>query len=122
MIAPKTGQKLARLRLLGAFSLHGSDGKLIAVVSKKNQGLLAILALSPSFRATRERLAGLLWGDRGDDQARDSLRQSIAVLRKDLGENASFILKSTGDLIELRSEALTIDVAEFLRIDRKSVV
>ena len=114
MTAPQPVNNLARLRLLGTFALHGNDGKLIAIVSKKNRALLAVLALSPSFRATRERLAGLLWGDRGDEQARDSLRQSIAVLRKDLGENASFILKSTGDLIELRPEIITIDVTEFL--------
>ena len=33
---------------------------------------------------TRERLASLLWGDRGEEQARNSLRQSLAVLRKEL--------------------------------------
>jgi TolB-like protein/DNA-binding SARP family transcriptional activator len=101
------------LKLLAAFSLHGDHGKSITITSKKNQALLAILALSPNFRATRDRLAGILWGDRGDDQARDSLRQSIAVLRKDLGESAASILESTGDLIGLRSGAITIDVVEF---------
>ena len=114
--APQAATNPARLQLLGAFSLHGSNGKLIAIVSKKNQALLAILALSPNLRATRERLAGLLWGDRGDEQARDSLRQSIAVLRKDLGENAESILRSTGDMIELRSEAIAIDVTDFLSV------
>lgn len=113
MIAPQTGKRPVRLQLLGAFSLHGDDGNPISIAAKKNQALLAILALSPSLRATRERLAGLLWGDRGDEQARDSLRQSIAVLRKDLGENGAPILKSTGDLIELRSDVVAIDVAEF---------
>ena len=34
----------------------------------------------PSF-AGRERLAGLLWSDRGEEQARASLRQTLAELR-----------------------------------------
>ena len=76
MTVPQTGEILVRLELLGTFSLYGSDGKSISIASKKNRALLAILALSLGLRATRERLAGLLWGDRGDDQARDSLRQS----------------------------------------------
>lgn len=115
MTAPQTATNPARLELLGAFSLHGIDGKSILINSKKNRALLAILALSPNLHATRERLAGLLWGDRGDDQARDSLRQSVAVLRKELGESRESILNLHGDLIELRPDALTVDVAEFLK-------
>jgi DNA-binding SARP family transcriptional activator len=58
----------------------------IAISAKKNRALLAVLALSPGMTATRERLAGLLWGDRPDEQARSSLRQSLAALRKELGD------------------------------------
>ena len=89
-------------------------GSPIEIASKKNRALLAVLALSPDFHATRDRLAGLLWGDRGDAQARDSLRQAVAVLRKELGELEPSILNSRGDLIELRPEAIKIDAMEFL--------
>src|SRR6187431_3530844 len=54
-----------RLQLLGDFSLKRSDGSAIPIASKKNRALLAILALSLGLHATRDRLAGLLWGDRG---------------------------------------------------------
>jgi DNA-binding SARP family transcriptional activator len=74
-----------RLALLGEFAATDGAGKEIAISAKKSRALLAILALSSSGSATRDRLAGILWGDRADEQARSSLRQALAVLRKELG-------------------------------------
>jgi DNA-binding SARP family transcriptional activator/Tfp pilus assembly protein PilF/TolB-like protein len=55
---------------------------------RKARALLAYLALSPDRCASRERLMALLWSDRGDDQARASLRQTLAELRGSiLGES-----------------------------------
>ena len=117
MIAPQKIANPVKLQLFGAFALRCGDGKQIEISSKKNRALLAILALSPGLHATRERLAGLLWGDRGDDQARDSLRQSIAVLRKELAKGGLSILNLRGDLVELQAEAMIIDTVEFYRIE-----
>ena len=41
--------------------------------------------MSPDQAASREELATLLWGNCSDPQARQSLRQALAFLRKDLG-------------------------------------
>lgn len=49
--------------------------------SRKSRALLAYLALAPDRCAGRERLTGLLWSDRGEEQARASLRQALAELR-----------------------------------------
>ncbi|TVV75391.1 trifolitoxin synthesis, TfuA [Sphingomonas solaris] len=49
--------------------------------SRKARALLAYLALVPDHCAGRERLTGLLWSDRGEEQARASLRQTLAELR-----------------------------------------
>ena len=43
--------------------------------------MLAYLALNPTGRESRERLAGLLWSERGEVQARGSLRQCLKQLR-----------------------------------------
>ena len=59
-----------RFSLLGAFSIVDSQGHILLISSKKNRALLAILALSPSHTMTRERLADLLWGEHGEEQAR----------------------------------------------------
>ena len=112
------GHRLAQLNILGNFLLSHADGRQLAVPTKKNRALLAILALSPGFQATRERLCGLLWGDRGEDQARGSLRQSLAVLRKELGEAESFLLQTRDDVVELRPDAIRVDAVEFLKLAR----
>ena len=107
-----------RLTLLGHFALIAGDGAAIAIPNKKNRAILAILALSPGSQATRERICGLLWGDRGEEQARSSLRQSLAVLRKELGETGSQLLQTFDDRVALRAEALAVDVASFLSLSQ----
>ncbi|HVO05022.1 MAG TPA: BTAD domain-containing putative transcriptional regulator [Candidatus Cybelea sp.] len=73
------------LRLLGPFSLE-SGGGAIAVPATRARALLGFLACHPGRPQGRERLAGLLWGDRGEDQARQSLRQSLTALRELIGD------------------------------------
>ena len=55
------------LLLLGRFGLRLESGERISVSSKKGCALLAYLAMQPEYRASRERLAALLWGDRSDE-------------------------------------------------------
>ena len=114
MTARLESNKLVKLQLLGQFFLSGSDGNSIAVTSKKNRALLAILALSGGLHATRERLAGLLWGEHGEEQARSSFRQSLAVLRKELGVAGTAVLDIHDDLVALRPDAISIDAVEIL--------
>lgn len=68
------------LTLFGTFHVS-ADGVEIAVRGRKACALLAYLALVSGHRATREQVADLLWTDRGPDQARASLRQTLAELR-----------------------------------------
>lgn len=103
------------LILLGRFSATGPAGLAITVAAKKNRALLAVLALSPGMAATRERLAGLLWGDRPDEQARSSLRQSLAALRKELDDADEAILQVKDDTVRLCETTVAVDVAEFLK-------
>ena len=65
--------------------------------------------------ATRERLAGLLWGDRPDEQARSSLRQSLAALRKELDDADEAILQVKDDTVRLCAATVGVDVAAFLK-------
>ena len=105
-----------RLGLLGTVSLTLGDGREIEISSKKNRALLAFLALAPGHQATRERLCGLLWSDRGEEQARGSLRQSLAVLRKELGEADTLMLNTHDDVVALRPAALSIDAVEIAQL------
>lgn len=103
------------LALLGRFSATGPAGLARTISAKKNRALLAVLALSPGMAATRERLAGLLWGDQPDEQARSSLRQSLAALRKELGDADEAILQVKDDTVRLCASTVGVDVSAFLK-------
>lgn len=104
-----------RLSLLGSFSLSDPAGQAVEVTSRKNRLLLAMLALAPGRSISRDTLAGVLWSESGEDQAKSSLRQALAVLRKDLkGQDGAFFagLDST---IALHHDRIAIDTDFFLR-------
>ena len=91
------------LTLFPTFQL-ARDGSAIALKNKKAQALLVYLALTGQPQ-TREHLATLLWGDRFDEQARNSLRQALFALRKSVGEG----VVTGDDPLVLASEALAVD-------------
>ncbi|MEO0703012.1 MAG: hypothetical protein AAFY80_12790 [Pseudomonadota bacterium] len=73
------------LSLVGNFQLADPDGQTIRIPEKKGRVLLAMLATAPDQRRSREWLKSRLWGRSFDDQASNSLRQSLYALRKQLG-------------------------------------
>jgi DNA-binding SARP family transcriptional activator len=102
-----------KLRLLGPFELTGKAGQPIMVSAKKSRGPLAVLALSPAV--SRERLANLLWSDRGDAQARSSLRQALTSLRRNLGPDHDALLSADDERISIDSAHLETDAVLFQR-------
>ena len=72
-----------RVDLLGEFRLV-RNGTSLRLRGRKARGLLAYLACSPNRTLSRDRAADMLWSDRGSDQARASLRQTIAEIRGEL--------------------------------------
>jgi DNA-binding SARP family transcriptional activator len=101
------------LAVLGEFSAQ-KNGKPITITSKKNRALLAILALSPHLSASRDWLASLLWSDRDDAHARSSLRQSLKLLRKELGRPELSPLIIADETISLASNLVEIDALGLL--------
>jgi DNA-binding SARP family transcriptional activator len=85
----------------------------VTIGAKKSQALLAYLAMKPSQHVSREKLASLLWSSTGPDQARQSLRQTLSTVRKELQEIAPSqkTLIEEGDLLSL-DKSVTCDVAE----------
>ena len=102
------------LSLLGGFRAHLDDRPLS--LSKKAQALLAHVSLSPGLSQTRARLAGLLWGDRADEQARNSLRQTLFELRRVLGPAGEGRIAGDHDRVTLDAEGLSVDVLDFERL------
>ncbi len=98
---------MLRLTLFGSFSLADASGAEIALSSRKARALLAYLALSPGLSRSREEIMALLWSDRGEAQARGSLRQVLSGLRKKLGE-AEDVLRIDNDKVALDPGKLTV--------------
>jgi len=107
-----------RLTLLGGFALHDAAGGGIVVRNRKLQGLIAYLAVNRDRRHGRDALAGLLWGDRFDAQARQSLRQALTAFRHLPGTEVARALESDDETVALNPDAISVDVAEFERLVR----
>jgi TolB-like protein len=104
------------LTLFGGFGLRSEDGHDLALSTRKDRLLLAFLALNASRPLARDRLAGLLWGDRGEIQARDSLRQSLAAIRQAFRQVALDPIASERDSVSFNPGEIEIDVSAFERL------
>jgi adenylate cyclase len=102
---------MLRLTLFGEFSAAGADGIEFAIKSKKAKALLAYLALSPRMSRSREEIMALLWSDRGEAQARASLRQVLVGLRKDFGEESLAGMIVTNEAVALDPDKVTVEAA-----------
>jgi DNA-binding SARP family transcriptional activator len=103
-----------RLELLGDFRLL-SRGTLATVSAKKAQALLAYLAVKPSQQVSRDKIATLLWGSVAPEQARQSLRQMLSTLRRELkllADDESLLVEEN-DFLCLDSQIVESDVAAF---------
>ena len=106
-----------KLQLLGGFKALNVTGQEIVIRAKKGRALLAILALSHHVGIGRERLA-TLWGDRGEDQARNSLRQALNVLRTDLALAGPNLLLSDERHVQLTDQAIEVDAVLIAELSR----
>jgi DNA-binding SARP family transcriptional activator/tetratricopeptide (TPR) repeat protein len=114
---------LTRFNLLGTFRIllfdagnrSEAEARLGETLGRKAQALLAYLAATPGHRASRERLASLLWGERFDEQARQSLRQTLMALRRSLQTIAPGLLVIDRNEVALAPGCFTTDLADFDR-------
>lgn len=104
------------VRLLGGFEARLDTGQKITLSTRKAEALLAYLACAPDKARSRDQLAGLLWSDRAEAQAKNSLRQALTSLRHGLQENGTTVVMTNGESIALESSAVAVDVLEFEKL------
>jgi TolB-like protein/DNA-binding SARP family transcriptional activator/Tfp pilus assembly protein PilF len=103
-----------RFQFLGSAGLFaGHSNGTVRVSSRKGLALLAYLAMNAGRPVSRAVLADLLWGDRVEAQARQSLRQAILTLRRDLGPTWSSLLSVDDQSLSLAVEADDVDALQF---------
>jgi adenylate cyclase len=103
--------KILRLSIFGRFRAADALGNEIPIKSKKARALLAYLALPPGKERSREEVMALLWSNRGDEQARSSLRQALSGLRKELGDIAEGVLKVTDEWLAFDPGVVVVEPA-----------
>src|SRR5262252_3334283 len=99
----------SELRLLGPLSL-AIDGRELHQLPRKADALLALLALQPGRPVARETVADFLWTDSGPEQARHSLRQTLLVLRRSVGDD---LIVAEGNCLVIPPGTLAVDAIEF---------
>lgn len=105
-------ERTLRLQVLGPLEMCWSDGEPLNLTNRKARALLAYLAVEHGRPHARGRLAGMLWGETGDERARHNLRQSLSAVRRTCGP----VIASQGDTLELDKACCSADVVEFERL------
>ncbi len=96
-----------QLRTLGEVVLADRAGRPARLRTRKSLLLLACLASQPDQTWPRDRLATLFWGDRQDEQAKNSLRTALSDVRRVLGADALVI---EGNTVRLAAGTVTTDI------------
>lgn len=107
---------LPSFSLLGGLEVRSAQGHLVTFPTRKTEGLLAYLAISPGMCRHREQLATMFWGHSADTRARNSLRQALYRLRSVLSAHLMGGLDSENDSVCLRVNTEQIDVLRFERL------
>ena len=102
------------LRLFGSPSIEPDDGGGVPlsgrVAQRHRLALLALIAMAPGQRLSRDKLMATLWPESDSERGRNLLKVSSYVLRTELGETA---LLSEGDDLRLNAEVVRTDAVEF---------
>lgn len=108
------------IRLLGGLELSSSAGRPLRPATRKVSLLVAALALLGRKGARRELLCGLFWPDRAEAQARGSLRQALAEIRRLAGRDGDGCARLEGDseTLALLGDASNVDVQLFDQLMR----
>ena len=99
-----------RVIVFGQVELRDAEGRSLShSLQRRPLAVLIVLAVAGASGISRDRLLALLWPEKGDAQARNSLRQAVHQLRKTLGES---VVTGAMDL-HLNPHAITSDVGDF---------
>ncbi len=107
-----------RVALLGGFTATGPQGRFLALPTRKAEAVLGVLACRAGEPQPRERVTALLWGDRGDRQARHSLSQTLTSIRNAMaGAPDPFLAER--ETLAINPAMVSADVIEFIALARR---
>jgi len=108
----------AEIRLFGGLRVFGRDGAEAGFSTRKAAALVAVLAADPGAERSRDTLAAMLWPASGEEQARASLRQTLAQVRKVLSAAGIGEVRSDRDRLRLDASGVEIDAERVALAER----
>ncbi len=81
---------MLEVRFLGKYEIRLND-RSVDLSSRPAQSLLAYLLLNPNMSIRREKLAGLIWPDSSESNARSNLRHALWRVRKSFDSEGSYL-------------------------------
>jgi DNA-binding SARP family transcriptional activator len=103
------------LKLFGDVKLTRGPNCDIAL-PRKTQMLLAYLASDGGNPIPRDKLAGSIWHDRAEEQARHSLRQCLFSLAKSISDDTAPLVDADRHLVSLNPNIVEVDTWRFERL------
>ena len=98
---------------ISALALIDPTGRECTPSGRKLRAMLVYLSANAGKSLSREHLATLLWGDRSDAQARQSLRESLSRVRRLIDDVQGEMLISTRDSVSLSVDGMAVDLRDF---------
>jgi DNA-binding SARP family transcriptional activator len=108
------------MKLLGGIDIR-AGGRRIVFPTRHAVLMFAFLAVEKNTPQTRNKLTGLFWGDRGEQQARGSLRQTLYRIRRSLEWVDREAVVANSRSVSLRPELVWTDVEALEADDRAAL-
>jgi DNA-binding SARP family transcriptional activator len=102
-----------RIRLLGDFQLHRDGAPLLPAESSRTESLLGYLILNRDAPQARSRIAGALWPESTESQARTNLRHVLHNLRHAVADLDGYLAVTSRTVQWCPRGAWWLDVAVF---------
>ncbi len=108
-----------KIHCFGYLKIEKDGQEITQFDTDKARALLVYLAIEGYRPLPRSYLAGLFWSDLSEKRALQSLRQTLSILRKVLGDNSSEkpIIQSERDALRLNPTiSVWVDILEFKKL------
>lgn len=86
------------IETIGVVRVTGSQGDDVTPRGMQTRAILAVLALSPRMTVSRRWLEALFWSDKDAARASGSLRQALAMIRRQLGIYSTILQANRGQV------------------------
>jgi DNA-binding SARP family transcriptional activator/Tfp pilus assembly protein PilF len=108
------GRSIVRIHVLGSMRATTYLGANVLPRGKKARAILGYLSVTTGGRASRSRLAGMLWDRASDAQARSSFRGALHELSLAMGPLADELISADRETVRLNAKVCWIDATAIL--------